>query len=292
MVKRLLFDNDREDVNHIYRALRNPENCGAERARKSCEDMWPDFSEHADPNFLDEFPTQFNQRWFEMYLTVSFIRNGFNVESKDSGPDIRIVVDGKPVWIEAACPTSGQADKEDSVPELIPGVAQTVPFREYALRIRSVLEDKQRKYRKYLKEGIVSENDITIVAISACGIPFLQFNMEEAIARAVYGLGDKYFYIDDITKQYAGSGRVRKPKIPKSSGSPVDVTPFLDSSMEHISAVISSSANTTTDLREIGRDCVLFRNPTAASPWRGDCFPWMRVFPIGAIEGADIVQSL
>lgn len=292
MVKRLLFDNDREDVNHIYRALRNPENCGAERARKSCEDMWLDFEDHADPNFLDEFPTQFNQRWFEMYLTVSFIRNKCDVKCWNRGPDIRIVVDGKPVWIEAVCPTSGQADKRDSVRELVPGVAQTVPFREYALRIRSVLEDKQRKYRKYLKEGIVSGNDITVIAISACGIPFLQFNMEEAIARAVCGLGDKYFYIDGITKKYAGSGRAWNREICKSSGSSVGVIPFLDGGMEHVSAVIGSSADTTTDLREIGSDCVLYRNPTAAKPWLGDCFPWMREFPIGATEGDDIVQSL
>ena len=287
-----LFADSREDAHPAYRSMRDRENIRAERARERCENLWIEFAEFSDRNFLSDFPINLNQRWFEMYLTVLFVRKGMSIRCSKPGPDICLNHEGKRIWIEAVCPNPGNACRTDSVPELVSNTAQEVPFSQYALRIRSSLEAKQEKYRKYLDNEIVNENDITAVAISASGIPFLRYNMEEIIQRAVYGLGDKYFYIDDITKKYAGSERAENREICKSSGNSVGVIPFRDGSMKHISAVIGSSADTTTDLRDIGKDCVLYRNRTTTNPWRGDCFPWMAEFPIVESEGSDIVQSL
>ena len=288
MEKCSLFDNGRKDADPIYLSLQDPKNCGAEKARLRCEDLWRDFSTYADNNFFRDFPKHFCQRWFEMYLTASFIRRGIEIKCPKPGPDICAVVDGKQGWVEAVCPQPGKSCKKDSVPELVPNTAQEVPFDQYALRLRNALDTKQKKYWKYLEKGIVQEDDIKVIAISASGIPFLRFNMEEAILRTLYGLGDKCFFIDKLTKEYAGSGRMRKRKIDKSSRNTVDVVPFLDSRMEHVTAVIGSSADTTTDLRDIGQDCVVYRNLTAKSPWDTSSLPWMRWHEIDARGENDI----
>ena len=77
-------------------------------AKAHCEDLWSDFWEYADEHFVDEFRVNFHQRWFEMYLTVSFIRAGLAVESQNSGPDISLALGERRVWIEAVCATEGQ----------------------------------------------------------------------------------------------------------------------------------------------------------------------------------------
>ena len=98
------------------------------KARERCEDLWSCYEPFADPHFLDEFPRQFHQRWFEMWLTGYLLRQGLRVECPYPGPDIGVELDGRRIWIEAVSPTAGEEGKPDSVPQLPPSRVGDVPI--------------------------------------------------------------------------------------------------------------------------------------------------------------------
>ena len=71
---RSLFANSHDAPSPEYKYVLNAADERSQEVKAHCEDLWCDFSKHADEHFLDEFPVHFHQRWFEMYLTVSLIR--------------------------------------------------------------------------------------------------------------------------------------------------------------------------------------------------------------------------
>ena len=94
------------------------------RAREHCEVLWSEFCEFADPNFKREFATKTHERWFEMYLTVSLDRAGYEVKCPKPGPDLLLHVGGKRIWIEAVCASSGELGRPDSVPRMEPELSR------------------------------------------------------------------------------------------------------------------------------------------------------------------------
>lgn len=135
-------------------------------ARAHCEDLWTDFRHLADSNFKREFAINTHQRWFEMYLTVSLIRAGHQVKGPKPGPDVLMHVDDRRIWVEAVCATSGERGRPDSVPPPVFCQVRQEPTEQYVLRIRNALDEKQKKYRTYIQDGIVSCDDVTCVAIN------------------------------------------------------------------------------------------------------------------------------
>lgn len=150
------------------------------KAREHCEDLWRDFAPDADRHFLSEFRGSVSDRetanlrtharWFEMYLTVSLMRLGLDIRCpKPSGPDILLTTRGRRVWIEAVCATSGQKGLPDSVPEPEYGKCTDTPIEKYVLRVRNSLDEKAKKFRAYMKNGTVGQEDVLVVAIKPMG---------------------------------------------------------------------------------------------------------------------------
>ena len=122
--------------------------------REHCKDLWYDYAQYADAHFLDEFPRNFHQRWFEMYLTVSLLRTGIDVCCPKPGPDIQVKLDGRHIYVEAVCATSGEPNLPDSVPDLLLGRVADVPMDDYVKRVMSSLRDKANKSRDIFRRGI------------------------------------------------------------------------------------------------------------------------------------------
>ena len=233
-----------------------------------CEYMWSLFQPYADDHFLTEFPLQTHQRWFEMYLTASMIEAQLNVRPHSRGPDILVELDNQRIWIEATCATSGDPMRPDSVPPKVPDRVSEEPVDQYVLRIRSSLAAKEEKYKKYIMDGIVSQNDIAIIAINVFRIdgpgPYTDSHMK----RALYGLGDPVVSISRSTREIVDIGHQSEYVVQKSGGAEVNVRPFCDGSMSHISSVLKSLADIWNLPDRLGSDFVLYPNLVCGNRWK------------------------
>jgi hypothetical protein len=114
-----LFTNDpAADVAYVN--VRDTRNDIMRAARDDCEALWETFEPYADDNFQTEIRSNFDARYWEMYLTAYLIQEGYPVFCPKPGPDVGIDYNGRRIWFEATSPTRGAGDSADQVPELRP----------------------------------------------------------------------------------------------------------------------------------------------------------------------------
>lgn len=269
-----LFDTRPDNACPAYLNLQAAENEFCQAGREHCLDLWNDFEPFADEHFRIQFPVHLHERWFEMYLTVALIRANFDVQCPKPGPDILLTIGNRRIWIEATCASAGEPGRPDSVPpphisELgDPVLVVNRPTDAMTLRIRNSLDIKARKFHDYVANGIVEQFDITVVAINIHDIPNAWMDMDDLMRRTLYGLGNITVKIDPRTNSILDQGHEHRREISKrSSGNKVNLQPFNDGSLSHISAVLGSSEDVVNRPNRLG-DCFgLFPNLVAAIPW-------------------------
>jgi hypothetical protein len=270
-----LFGSEPENACDVYRKLRRPDEYPkGQIVRQHCERLWRVFHPFAEPQFLAEFPLHFHQRWFEMYLTVTLLERGADVQpTAPPGPDILVIADRRRIWIEAVCGTGGQPGLPDSVVE---GSDVHVPWDKIALRVRSSIEDKKNKYERYLHEGYVAADDSLLVALNVYEIPYAWSDSPLYIFRALFGVGAQviHFALGQRTPPRAVDSTYEQVQaIPKlSSGSLVGTQPFIDGSMASIAACIVS-AHSAGSAAHKPPDFTLYPNLTSAAPWNARRLP-------------------
>ena len=235
--------------------------------RDYCEDLWCDYAQYADAHFLHEFPRNFHQRCFEMYLTVSLLRNGIDVCCLKPGPDIQVNLNGQRVYIEAVCATSGEPNRPDSVPDLPAGRVAAVPMDKYVLRVLSSLRDKANKIEEYFQKGCISEQDLVVIAININAVNGLLAYMDNVMKRALYGVGDIVLSYDRHDRGIRGMHNTVIEEIKKSSGAPVGVQPFVNGCMARISSVWAFEGNAVNRTLELGGDCIQYPNLSSVNCW-------------------------
>lgn len=184
-----------------------------------------------------------------LYRHLNFL--GFTLQSSvtkagQHGPDFRIDYEGRTIWIEAIAPS----------PEGIPG-DWLEPVRRGEFRIRSkpdqprvlrctqAIGDKQKKFAKYLDEGIIGANDCAVIAVNICqlsdwdvdgnGISQLPLVME-----AVFPVGPLGVQISRDGKLDGPARNLQRPVLKKSNGSEVQTTSFLDEKFANVSAILQA----------------------------------------------------
>ena len=260
-----LFDKSINASDRDYITLvRHPTKFKSERA--FVDSLWQKYAPFADKHFQTECGKAFLQRYWEMYLTMSLEKQGFGIESKDHGPDVRISKDEHVCWVEAIAATAGSGP--DAVPEMKhDGTAWRVPNEQIILRLTSAFVEKFGKYEKYLAKNIVGPNDPFVIAINGRGIPFWQVcpNLPRIVS-AVLPFGSQYVTINKKTLKAVDSGFQHRPEIPKQSGSMVPTTAFEGPRFAGISAVLYSSASVWSRPLELGHLTYLIHNPHAKNP--------------------------
>lgn len=201
-----------------------------------------------------------------MYLTVSLIRSGFDVQCPKPGPDILLNLDGRRVWIEAVCATPGAEGKADSVPKPRMNVWERVPMDPYSLRIAQSLQAKSKKFEDYLQNETVSCEDLLVVAINAALLEAGR-HFDDAMQKAIYGMGDPVLLINRDTRQVVDTYREEIESIEKKSGALVGVQPFFDGSMRHISSAWTFYEYAANLPPKLGADCVQYPNLSCANRW-------------------------
>ena len=251
----------------LYQAMLVPGNVQEEKARLDCEKLWPIFRDYADPNFKTEFGSRTHERWFEMYLTVSLLLAGHQIICPKPGPDVSLLAGDRRIWVEAVCASPGDRGRRDSVPETVLGRVYREPTEQYVLRIRNALEGKQRKYRKYIKEGIVSGGDVSVVAINVFEVDGIGPYIESHFRRALYGVGNPLIRIDRRSGEPLEVSNDVVHNVKKASGAEVDLRPFVNGTMGHITAVLGSHAHVFNRPSKPGEDFALYPNFTGDVPW-------------------------
>jgi hypothetical protein len=142
-------------------------------------------------------------------------------------------------------------------------IAQDVPVTQIVLRICSALEEKKRRFTRYLEQGIVSRDDVTIIAISSSRIGVQASGLwPPAIMRASHGLGDPYVILDR-NEGAVGQGIGSLERVPKASGHEIRTTFLLSDANNIVSAVLYSESSVFSMVFDLFEESVLLHNPYA-----------------------------
>ncbi len=251
-------------------------------ARTRVEALWERFYVFADTNFLTEIRTDFQARFWEMYLTCTLLEHqgrGYRVSCPKPGPDILLELQASRVWIEAVTATNGTPGLPDTLRPNPQGTT-IIPEEKIVLRYTNAIQEKYGKYLEYIRRGRVGTNDAYVIAINASNLLFKWTQVDDDAPRfvkAVYPLGHYQLLLDKITGNIVGRQNEMRFEITKASGKNVPVYAFMDRRWHGISAVLCSFANPTYT-GPLGLDFELAYNPVASSPLPAELITAKRVW--------------
>jgi hypothetical protein len=235
-----LFQPSRRGEDELYGRVRDHER--AVPNREQLDRMWLQYQSYAPRGFRKKLQFEFCQRWWEMYLTVGLCRLGFPIATSphDDGPDLLIEFGSSKVWIEAVAPTRGMTS--DAVPEPVVNGGCDLPMRECLLRLTQAVTAKRNAFHNYVQNGIVSEKDCQVIALSACGLN--QFGTlldwpQPVMLRVLAGAGDLTITLDGSAAAYSK----RKDATLRDSGSPVELALFSSGGFNSIAGVLYSQVD-------------------------------------------------
>lgn len=225
----------------------------------------------------DDYGTHLAAFW-EMYL-VHFLKGcGFHVmtveerrkEGETKGqkkPDIRILHEGKTIWIEAVCLRGGENRSLNDFlnPPHNEFEFVGVPEQEMLLRYTTVIDDKQKAFLDY---PCVQPADVRIIAVNTGMLwrgGFQNGDKVPRLANILYGIGNPYISIFPKNQEVAKSGYARRRVLEKGEAS-VSSSFFMNDSCSHISAVLASDTMPRSVAKPGHYDpinWVLARNPRA-----------------------------
>lgn len=245
-----------------------------EEARQFIAYLWGRYKKFADPHFREDAKNHFLERFWEMYLAVTLIEHGFNINRVgEEGPEFYIEQDGKRIWVEAIAPGPGEGP--DRVPEPECGVAYRVPTEKILLRFTHALSEKRNKYIEARKKGIISPDDGYLLAINSRGIPHTPSgNPNPYFIQAYFPVGPPVVSIDPSTGNIVDSFYQYRPAVQKLNGANIPTTAFLDQEFSCISSVLHSSVDCVNRPETLGGDFCMLHNPNASLGVDQSLFSW------------------
>jgi hypothetical protein len=270
------------DTDRFYTTIRTSNVPRAIQVRRHCEAMWDIYRRYADPQFLDEFPRHFHERWFEMYLTVTLLRRGVQVQTtRPPGPDILVAHGSRRIWIEAICATGGEPGRPDSIAEPrydVQGESAVIDsgyeqWDKIALRIRNAIQKKRDAYTGYLELGLVTTDDLLVIAVNIAKIPGASLDTQKYVFRSLFGVGNQQIVIDRETREIVGSHNAEQISVRKNNGAEVGTQPFVDGSMSTVAGALVSDFEAMAAADKPDIDLTIFPNLITRSPWTKAALP-------------------
>jgi hypothetical protein len=260
------FLSKTEDEDWLYSQIRD---C-SERVeiKKQIECFWEKYRKYtqkSEQHFLSKTQVEgkFKQCWWEMVLSVGLLNIGIEIQKKktEEGPDILIdnPIENLPkIYIEAIAPKEGKT--EDKLPEMKWGV-HDLPEREFLLRLSGAFVEKYKKYKCYINNNVICENDIYIIAISACDLSQYGSLMDypPAPLKLLAGAGH-------LVLSPSGNFFDYRPQIKKIKNIPVEMNYFLSKEYAGISAVLYSNVDVLNCPDKPEEKFVIVKNPIAKNP--------------------------
>ena len=228
--------------------------------KKWIVELWLEYEPYADNAFLNRIKRNFHEHTWEMYLTCALLRCGIKVKKKenDEGPDCELNIKNKPVWIEAV--TCSEGEKADKVIKGDYSGHRDGYEIPRILRITNAIDEKFRKYKKYLQKGTIKANEPYIIAVNGSGADAYR---EEQILSALLAVGYLTIPFDKNKKPF----HLKREKVKKVNKSEVNTNILFDSKYEGISAVIFSGDHIINSPRtQLGSNFIIILNPLAKNP--------------------------
>lgn len=244
-----------------------PEDSGIFCLRERIIDLFCCFDGLEDSHFESQLDQDPLARLWEMMVAKILKSEKYKPTSTEHGPDFVMEKDGKKIFVEAICPGPGEEGNPNSVSPIKYGasVAERVPVDQIVLRICSALDEKKKKYKEYLKCGIISRSDICVIAISSSKLSPRACLSPPAIMRATHGLGAPYVIFGPGTSD-ANEGIRYCESIPKASGEEIDTRFFLSGENSLISAVLYSDCSFFSLAFDLLAGSMIIHNPKARNP--------------------------
>lgn len=223
------------------------------------EELWVQYKGKEDKNFLPDLRVQFPQRAWELYLGVTLINQGFSLDRRrKKWPDFVASGKDRKVYIEAICPTKGDKDDPNKVPDM---GAETwgVPEEKILLRLTNALDVKCR----FVPRGFSLPY---VIAINRGELQWPDMDLPYA-AKALYGIGGAVISIpiggsfEEATESHA-----ERQYVDKANGAQVGTAFFFDPKNAGVSAVLycwDSVLDCPREKDEMGSNFFIFHNPLA-----------------------------
>ena len=226
-----------------------------------------------DAHFESEFPRQFEQRSWELYVGSVLLGAGFRLQkSAAKGPDFVFDNRGTRVWIEATAVALGQG--ADAVPERNARgreKGQTwfgAPPPETSLLLRAAngFGAKVGAFERYLGAGIVEAKDCKVIAITLGLIEDADVEPPDLplAVKLAFGVGEFYRTVS-IDGGPFEQGYSQRHHVAKRNGACVSTHVFAKGS-ESISALILGRVAARNFPSTLGSELVLVHNPWATAP--------------------------
>ena len=231
-----------------------------------------EIAEHGE-NRVGEKYHEFSSRFWEMYLVTSFLEDEFCLlKKKTEGPDIKIKLGDRIIWVEAVVPGPGGETNNDRVPDLEYEVAREIPDKQMKLRLTNAFSEKFCKYKNYRKKDLVKEEDDYVIAINGSLIGRSERDVPR-IVRTLFPIGNPVLHVRVPNNFAQGAEIVERSheyqgEIVKSEGSKVPTNPFLNDKYTGVSAVLYSDCDLfnfdytgNSNYRRLSRSFTLVHNP-------------------------------
>jgi type I restriction enzyme S subunit len=183
-----------------------------------------------------------------------FIEQGFSPTSTSKGPDFGIDFENKTIWIEAISPEPRNIPIDFLEPPEDEFEVQSLPEEEILLRITSSVKEKAKKFKEYLKKGVISKDDICVIAIDITQLGFwshLTTNNFPPFLNAVYPIGHIQITINKKNKKVIKSDYEYRDSIQNKNQSDVPTNTFLNDYFLPIGAILGARTNNLITLNNI-----------------------------------------
>ena len=260
----MFFQKYSDDEDPLYSRIRDHEEY--ENIRVQLETFWALYKNIAPKGFLGKIQRNggFHQRWWELYCGVGLLRicNSVKINQKDNGPDFELSYNGRRCFVEAIAPKCG--DTKDSLPPMEYGykpVVSKLPENEFLLRITCGITEKAKKYKTYLDRGIVTPNDVLMIAISTCDLAQYGSLMDYPVPaplKVLHGCGHPRFNLS-TGEHYI----TKRDPITKKTGEPIPSNLFESEKMKIISGIIYSNTDPLNSPDQPERTFVIIKNPNS-----------------------------
>ncbi len=161
--------------NQNYRLFRDgqePLHC---KGRDYVERLWLECADLIDPDGAEKARYDFESVYWELQVAHAMKCAGKSVRPRsklsyrnNEGPDF--LVEDSHTWVECVVVRPGTGADAIQYPEL--GKAWSADPEPAILRFRSVIEDKGKKFQKYIEKGIMKPEDRTVIVISGVLLPY------------------------------------------------------------------------------------------------------------------------
>jgi len=247
-----------------------------EETRLFVDSLWAKYKPLADVHFQEDAKNHFLERFWEMYVAVTFMERGLElVPVGGEGPEFYFAISQRRIFVEAIAPGPGTA--LDQVPGPQYGVATETPTEKILLRFTHALVEKRKKYLEALRKNIVRCDDGYLLAINSRGIHHgAGGNTMPYFVQAFLPFGPLAVALDSKTGNIVDSFHQYRDTVPKQSGQNISTKAFLDSEFQFVSAVLHSRVDCVNCPTELGADFCILHNPGATHGIDPLVFPWSK----------------